>query len=90
MKEMKDCTLLIVGIAIIIGTMLYKNCEAFTAPGWVLTHPPNWFLPKEYEMTQWLTPYTPDQLSENVCLSYNRGNNKDLNYLSSAYRLWRF
>lgn len=67
-----------------------KNIEKFTAPGLTLTRPSEWFFKKRYNPSNWLTPYYPDQLSQPACLSYYRGNPEPLNYMSSAYRYWRF
>lgn len=67
-----------------------KKREDFTAPGWTLTRPSEWWFPEKYDTASWLTPYYPDQLSQPQCLSYNRGPPQPLNFYSTAYRFWRY
>lgn len=69
--------------------LLGNSKEGFTADGWVLNIPPEWFIKPKYDMSQWLVTYYPDQLSKPECLPYNRGDPEELNYNASVYRFWR-
>lgn len=82
----------IVAIATVAVLSFLNVCktEGFTAAGWTLTHPSEWWFPQKYNASNWLTTYYPDQLSQPTCLSYNRGNAGNLNFNSSSYRFWRF
>lgn len=75
-------------LCIYFSGILHK--ENFTADGWVYNVPPEWYRSKKYTMSDWFTVYYPDQVSQATgCDSEYRGDYKDLNYLSSAYRFWR-
>jgi len=88
---MKSSIALISSIIAVL-TALYlvqmKNIEAFDATGLVFNQPPEWFRKAAYNPNDWIVNYNPDQLSKPECMHY-RGNNQELNYLSSAYRFWR-
>jgi len=78
-------------LAVLAAIMLVKSRkEGFTADGLVLNRPPEWFNKASYDPNDWIVAYNPDQLSKpGGCDIHYRGNNKELNYLSSAYRFWR-
>jgi hypothetical protein len=97
--ENSTLTYIVAAVATVAAVMVIFKCkekytsdhtEGFDAAGLTLTHPPNWWFPQTYDISKWLTRYYPDQLSQPACLSYNRGDDKVLNYLSSSYRFWRF
>jgi hypothetical protein len=62
--------------------------DNFDAAGLVFNKPPEWFNKAAYNASDWIVAYNPDQLSKPECMHY-RGDEKELNYLSSAYRFWR-
>lgn len=64
--------------------------EGFEAAGLVYNRPPEWFMKEKYDPNKWLVTYYPQQLSKPECMYKSRGNPNELNYLSSAYRFWRF
>lgn len=64
--------------------------EGFTADGWVLNKPPEWFHKATYDPNDWIVRYYPDQLAHpGGCDMHYRGDPRELNFLSSAYRFWR-
>ena len=67
--------------------------ENFDATGLVYNQYPNWFQKKPYNMGDWITPVNPDRISAE-CLPYDQESKweslENLNYLSQAYRFWRF
>jgi hypothetical protein len=82
----------IIVIVILVVLFAISACykkEGFTADGLVFNIPSEWFRKPKYDVRQWFVEYHPDQLSQPECLSYNRGDPAELNYLSSAYRFWR-
>jgi len=87
---MKTAVALIASIlAVVVAVFVVaQKKEGFTADGWVLNKPSEWFNKAHYNPNDWIVTYSPDQLSKPECMHY-RGNNQDLNYLSSAYRFWR-
>ena len=90
---MKNSIIAAVGIIVAISTLIccnLKKIEGFTADGWVLTRPSEWWFPQKYKNVDWLVPMYLDQLSQPSCLPYNRGNPGPLNFNASAYRFWRF
>lgn len=76
-------------IVIIVLSIIIHKKENFDAVGLVFNKPPNWFIKPKYNPSEWVVTYYPDQLSKPECVDY-RGDNKELNYMSSAYRFWRF
>jgi len=93
---MKPAIALVASILAVFAAVLlvqYKQNEVsehFTADGWVLNRPPEWFNKPAYNANDWMVAYYPDQLSKpGGCDMHYRGENRDLNYLSSAYRFWR-
>jgi hypothetical protein len=76
--------------AVLIAVMIVKSNEkeGFDAAGLVFNKPPEWYNKARYNPEDWLVSYYPDQLSKPECMHY-RGDNQELNYLSSAYRFWR-
>jgi hypothetical protein len=77
-------------LAVLAAIILVKNKqrERFDATGLVFNKPPEWFNKAKYNADDWLVSYYPDQISQPEGMHY-RGNNQELNYLSSAYRFWR-
>lgn len=90
---MKSTIAIVVSVLAVVAAIMLvnsKNKENFTADGWVFNQPPNWFNKIAYNPEDWLVAYYPDQLSQpGGCDIHYRGNNSELNYLSSAYRFWR-
>lgn len=54
----------------------------------VHTAPPEWFRKTKYDVNDWFVYYEPDQISKPECTDY-RGDQNELNWLSSNYRFWR-
>lgn len=83
-------SLMVVMASLIIKTMNNNDSkhENFTAVGWVYNRPPSWYLPAPYNPNEWLVTYNIDSISNPECMHY-RGDHKELNYMASAYRLWR-
>lgn len=79
----------IISAIVILQTPTEKK-ENFDAVGLVYNKPPNWFNKQAYNPSDWIVTYYPDQISQPECMYYNRGNPRELNWLSSAYRFWRF
>jgi hypothetical protein len=54
---------------------------------------PSWFIKKPYKPDDWIVRYNPDKIQP-TCVTYDvprkYGSVQNLNYLSSAYRYWRF
>jgi len=93
---MKPTIAIIASILAVLAAVLlvqYKQKEVsehFTADGWVLNQPPEWFHKPTYDPNDWIVAYYPEQLSKpGGCDMHYRGDPKELNYLSSAYRFWR-
>ncbi len=63
--------------------------ENFEAAGLVYNRPPEWFHKAAYNPDDWLVAYYPQQIAQPECMYHSRGNPRELNYLSSAYRFWR-
>jgi len=94
-NKMKSTVAIVVSVlAVIAATMLVNSRsqqmkkEGFTADGWVLNQPPEWFHKPTYDPNDWIVAYYPDQLSKPECMHY-RGDHRELNWLSSSYRFWR-
>ena len=88
---MKTTIALVASILAVVGAILivqYKQKEQFDAAGLVFNRPPEWFRKQAYNPSDWLVAYYPDQLSKPECMHW-RGNNKELNWLSSTNRFWR-
>ena len=66
-----------------------KDRENFDAAGLVYNRPPEWFHKPAYNPNDWMVAYYPQQISHPECMYKSRGNPRELNYLSSAYRFWR-
>lgn len=66
-----------------------KERENFEATGLVYNQPPEWFRKPAYNANDWIVAYYPQQISQPSCMYQSRGNPRELNYLSSAYRFWR-
>lgn len=80
-------------VILLTSFMFMSTCrktkkEGFEAVGLIYNKPPEWFNKPEYKVADWIVTYNPDQLEKPECMHY-RGNPKELNYLSSAYRFWR-
>lgn len=79
-------------LAVFTAFLIIKQpkTENFTADGLILNVPPEWFRKKAYDINDWIVAYYPEQIS-NVggCDMHYRGDNRELNYLSSAYRFFR-
>lgn len=85
---------LLLSILVITTTTLCivktNHKENFTADGWVFNKPPEWYNKSAYNPNDWYVAYYPEQLSQpGGCDMHYRGDNKELNWLSSAYRFWR-
>jgi hypothetical protein len=88
---MKPTIAIVVSILAVLAAILLVQSnqkENFTADGLVLNVPPEWYHKKAYDPNEWIVSYNPDQLSQPECMHY-RGDNRELNYMSSAYRFWR-
>lgn len=86
-------TIILSVLALLVVALAFKQNgkEGFTADGWVLTQPPEWFHKQAYDVDDWFVDYSPDQLAlPGGCDMHYRGDPRELNYLSSAYRFWRF
>jgi hypothetical protein len=83
---MKGNLVLVALIIVSLTLILINKKEPFDS---IYAKPPEWFIKKAYNKDDWLVTYYPDQLSKPECVDY-RGDNKTLNYESSAYRYWRF
>jgi len=80
-------------LAVLTAVFLVNNQqrEGFDAAGWVYNRPPEWFNKAAYNPNDWIVAYNPDQLAQpGGCDMHYRGDPQELNYLSSAYRFWRF
>ncbi len=93
---MKPTIAIVASILAVLTALLLVHCkqkevsEHFDATGLVFNKPPEWFNKPYYNADDWLVAYYPDQLSKpGGCDMHFRGNNSDLNYLSSVYRFWR-
>ncbi len=93
---MKSTIAIIASILAVIAAVLIVKCkkkkvsEHFDATGLIFNKPSEWFNKSAYNVDDWLVAYYPDQLSKpGGCDMHYRGNQHDLNYLSSAYRFWR-
>lgn len=76
--------------AILIVQSKQASVEGFTADGWIFNRPPEWFNKIAYNPNDWIVAYYPDQLAQpGGCDMHYRGDPRELNYLSSAYRFWR-
>lgn len=83
-------SILAVFAAILLVQQHNNKTEGFDAAGLVFNKPPEWFNKAAYNSDDWLVSYYPDQLSQpGGCDMHYRGQNSELNYLSSAYRFWR-
>lgn len=67
----------------------FSNRENFEAAGLVYNRPPEWFHKAAYNPNDWIVAYYPQQISQPACMYNRRGDPRELNYLSSAYRFWR-
>ena len=83
------CALLVITVIVVISS---QNIEKFDMTGLVYNRPPNWYLPKQYDPTNWLVRTYPDAI-EASCMPYSRaskyGSLGNINYLSNAARFWR-
>jgi hypothetical protein len=90
---MKPTIAIIASILAVLAAVLLvqsKQKEGFTADGWVLNQPPEWFHKASYDPNEWIVSYNPDQLAKpGGCDMHYRGDPRELNYLSSSYRFWR-
>jgi len=81
------CMIIFIIVIVILLVMLSR--ENFDMTGLVYNRPPNWFMKQDYNPSDWIVTYNPDQISKPECQDF-RGDYEDLNYMSSAYRYWRF
>jgi hypothetical protein len=79
------CILLSLVAIILASVALYNKKEGFDA---FYNSGPEWFKKGKYDINDWFVYYEPDQLSKPECTDY-RGNSKELNWNSSAYRFFR-
>ena len=90
---MKSTVAIIASVLAVLAAVFvvqYNQKERFDAAGLVFNQPPEWFHKAAYNPSDWLVSYYPDQLSSpGGCDIHYRGDNQELNYLSSAYRFWR-
>jgi len=90
---MKSTIAIVISVLAIFAAIMIVNSnqtEGFTADGWVLNQPPEWFHKPTYDPSDWIVAYYPDQLAKpGGCDMHYRGDPRELNYLSSAYRFWR-
>jgi hypothetical protein len=80
-------------ILIILFYVVMTSREHFDAVGYVYNRPSAWFIKPAYDLNAWIVTAYPDQIQPE-CLPYNKqdkyGSLGDINYLSQAYRFWRF
>jgi hypothetical protein len=96
-NKMKSTVAIVVSVLAVIAAIMLVNSrqqqiqkEGFTADGWVLNQPPEWFHKPTYDPNDWIVAYYPDQLAKpGGCDMHYRGDPRELNFLSSAYRFWR-
>jgi hypothetical protein len=90
---MKSTIAIVASILAVFAAILLvksKQREGFTADGWVLNRPSEWFNKNEYNLNDWFVSYNPDQLAQpGGCDMHYRGDPRELNWLSSCYRMWR-
>lgn len=90
---MKSTVAIIASILAVLATVIivhFKKKENFDAVGLIFNKPPEWFNKPMYDMNEWIVNYSPDQLAKpGGCDIHYRGDPRELNYLSSAYRFWR-
>jgi len=97
---MKTSLALLVSLAAIITAVvlvnkseslsdMFSGKENFEAAGLVFNRPPEWFNKAAYNPNDWIVSYYPQQIQQPACMYQSRGNPRELNYLSSAYRFWR-
>ena len=90
---MKSTIAIVVSVLAVLAAIMIVNSkqkEGFTADGWVLNQPPEWFHKAQYDPNEWIVAYYPDQLAKpGGCDMHYRGDPRELNFLSSSYRFWR-
>lgn len=78
---------------IIYFCLIFNEKENFDGTGMVFNVPPNWFIKKDYDINDWIVNYDINSIQPS-CLPYSKaskyGSLDNVNYLSSAYRFWRF
>lgn len=85
--------LAILSIFLVAITVQKSVSEGFDATGLVYNVPPPWFQKRDYRLSDWVVPVYPEHIQPE-CLSYDLGAKYggmgNVNYLSQAYRFWRF
>ena len=85
--------IILVLFIIFIKSINNSKKEGFDAVGLVYNVPPNWFIKQDYNPSDWVVKTYRDTIQPE-CLSYSKearyGSLDNINYLSSAYRFWRF
>jgi hypothetical protein len=82
--------LAVMAAILLVQTKQRKTSEYFDAAGLVFNQPSEWFNKSSYDANEWIVAYYPDQLAKpGGCDMHYRGDPRELNYLSSAYRFWR-